>query len=110
MFYCRYENDPEGLDNTYAWLVDANGNASTNTYAPFGIGRYSETAGDVKYLIGVAKFNEPKTVNNASTGMQAQYRVTRGLNANFSAPPLTASDEVDFTLQEFKVITTITTD
>ena len=110
MFYCRYENDPEGLDNTYAWLVDANGNASTNTYAPFGIGRYSETAGDVKYLIGIAKFNEPKTVNDASTGMQAQYRVTRGLNANFSAPPLTASDEVDFTLQEFKVITTITTD
>ena len=49
-------------------------------------------------------------MNNASTGMQAQYRVTRGLNANFSAPPLTASDEVDFTLQEFKVITTITTD
>jgi len=62
------------------------------------------------FFLCIAKFNEPKTVNNASTGMQAQYRVTRGLNANFSAPPLTATDEVDFTLQEFKVITTITTD
>jgi adhesin/invasin len=53
-FYCRYENDAEGLDNTYAWLVDANGNASTNQ-------NYSETAGDVKYLIGIAKFNEPQS-------------------------------------------------
>ena len=61
-------------------------------------------------LINEKVLGKPKTVNNASTGMQAQYRVTRGLNANFSAPPLTASDEVDFTLQEFKVITTITTD
>ncbi|MDA9096931.1 hypothetical protein N9J50_01210 [Methylophilaceae bacterium] len=33
---------------------------------------YSEAAGDVKYLIGIAKFNESKTVNTASTGMQAQ--------------------------------------
>ena len=110
MFYCRYENDPEGLDNTYAWLVDANGNASTNTYGPFGTGRYSETAGDIKYLIGIAKFNEPKTVNDASTGMQSQYRVSRGLNVDFTLPPATASNEVNFNLQEFKVITTITTD
>ena len=103
MFYCRYENDAEGLDNTYAWLVDANGNASTNP-------NYSETAGDVKYLIGIAKFNEPKAVNDTSTGMQAQYRVSRGLNVDFTLPPATASNEVNFNLQEFKVITTITTD
>jgi hypothetical protein len=102
-FYCRYENDAEGLDNTYAWLVDANGNASTNP-------NYSETAGDVKYLIGIAKFNEPKAVNDASTGMQSQYRVSRGLNVDFTLPPATASNEVNFNLQEFKVITTITTD
>ena len=102
-FYCRYENDAEGLDNTYAWLVDANGNASTNP-------NYSETAGDVKYLIGIAKFNEPKAVNDTSTGMQAQYRVSRGLNVDFTLPPATASNEVNFNLQEFKVITTITTD
>jgi hypothetical protein len=102
-FYCRYENDAEGLDNTYAWLVDANGNASTNP-------NYSEAAGDVKYLIGIAKFNEPKAVNDTSTGMQAQYRVSRGLNVDFTLPPATASNEVNFNLQEFKVITTITTD
>jgi hypothetical protein len=108
MFYCRYENDPEGLDNTYAWLVDANGNPSTNTYGPFGTGRYSETAGDVKYLIGIAKFNEPKTVNDASTGMQSQYRVSRGLNVDFTV--VGGVQEVNFNLQEFKVITTITTD
>ena len=108
MFYCRYENDPEGLDNTYAWLVDANGNPSTNTYGLFGTGRYSETAGDVKYLIGIAKFNEPKTVNDASTGMQSQYRVSRGLNVDFTL--VGGVQEVNFNLQEFKVITTITTD
>ena len=101
MFYCRYENDPEGLDNTYAWLVDANGNASTNP-------NYSETAGDVKYLIGIAKFNEPKAVNDASTGMQSQYRVSRGLNVDFTV--VGGVQEVNFNLQEFKVITTITTD
>ena len=98
MFYCRYENDPEGLDNTYAWLVDANGNASTNI-------NYSESAGDVKYLIGIAKFNEPKTVNNASTGMQAQFVVTRALSVGFSL-----GNVVNYGLNEFKVLTEITTD
>jgi len=100
-FYCRYENDAEGLDNTYAWLVDGNGNASTNP-------NYSEAAGDVKYLIGIAKFNEVETVNDDSTGMQAQYRVTRGLNVDFT--DVGGVQEVNFNLQEFKVITTITTD
>ena len=98
MFYCRYESDPEGLDSTYAWLVDANGNASTN-------GTYSETAGHVKYLIGIAKFNEPKTVNNASTGMQAQFVVTRALRVVFSV-----GNVVSYGLNEFKVLTEITTD
>ena len=97
-FYCRYENDAEGLDNTYAWLVDANGNASTN-------GTYSETAGHVKYLIGIAKFNESKTINNDSTGMQAQFVVTRALDIDFSA-----GNVVNFGLNEFKVLTTITSD
>ena len=97
-FYCRYESDPEGLDNTYAWLVDASGNASTNI-------NYSESAGDVKYLIGIAKFNEPKTVNNASTGMQAQFVVTRALSVGFSD-----GNVVNYGLNEFKVLTEITTD
>jgi hypothetical protein len=100
-FYCRYENDAEGLDNTYAWLVDANGNASTNP-------NYSEAAGDVKYLIGIAKFNEVETVNDDSTGMQAQYRVSRGLKVDFTE--INGVQEVNFNLQEFKVVTTITTD
>ena len=100
-FYCRYESDPEGLDNTYAWLVDANGNASTNP-------NYSEAAGDVKYLIGIAKFNEVETVNDDSTGMQAQYRVSRGLKVDFTE--INGVQEVNFNLQEFKVVTTITTD
>ena len=98
--FCVIEGDAEGLDNTYAWLVDANGNASTSN-------SYSESAGAVKYLIGIAKFNESKTVNSASTGMQAQFRVTRGLNVDFtSVSPVT----VNFGLNEFKVVTTITTD
>ena len=96
-FYCRYEGDAEGLDDTYAWLVDANGNASTNT-------NYSESAGDVKYLIGIAKFNEPKTVNTASTGMQAQFVVTRALSVGFSD-----GNVVNYGLNEFKVLTEITT-
>ena len=96
-YYGRYENDPEGLDNTYAWLVDANGNASTNP-------SYSETAGDVKYLIGIAKFNNPKTLNSDSTGMQAQFVVTRALNISIDG------GEVNFGLNEFKVLTEITTD
>jgi hypothetical protein len=100
-FYCRYENDAEGLDNTYAWLVDANGNASTNP-------NYSENAGDVKYLIGIAKFNVSKVVNDDSTGMQSQYRVSRGLNVDFTV--VNGVQEVNFNLQEFKVVTTITTD
>ena len=100
-YYCRYENDAEGLDNTYAWLVDANGNASTNP-------NYSEAAGDVKYLIGIAKFNEVETVNDDSTGMQAQYRVSRGLKVDFTE--INGVQEVNFNLQEFKVVTTITTD
>jgi hypothetical protein len=97
MFYCRYESDPEGLDSTYAWLVDANGNASTE-------GDYSEDAGDVKYLIGIAKFNNPKTLNSDSTGMQAQFVVTRALNISIDG------GEVNFGLNEFKVLTEITTD
>ena len=96
-FYCRYEGDAEGLDDTYAWLVDVNGNASTNR-------NYSDAAGDVKYLIGIAKFNESKIVNTASTGMQAQFSVTRGLLLDF------ADNTIAFGLQEFKVVTTITTD
>mgnify|MGYP007072421490 CR=1 FL=1 len=98
-FYCRYESDPEGLDNTYAWLVDASGNASTNI-------NYSESAGDVKYLIGIAKFNNPKTLNNDSTGMQAQFVVTRALNVAFDIN----TGDVNFGLNEFKVLTEITTD
>ena len=82
-------------------MVDGNGNASTNP-------NYSEAAGDVKYLIGIAKFNEVETVNDDSTGMQAQYRVTRGLNVDFT--DVGGVQEVNFNLQEFKVITTITTD
>jgi len=101
MFYCRYEDDSEGLDDTYAWLVDANGNASTNA-------NYSENAGDVKYLIGIAKFNVSKVVNDDSTGMQSQYRVSRGLNVDFTV--VNGVQEVNFNLQEFKVVTTITTD
>ena len=98
-FYCRYESDPEGLDNTYAWLVDASGNASTNI-------NYSESAGDVKYLIGIAKFNNPKTLNNDSTGMQAQFVVTRALNVAFDIN----TGAVNFGLNEFKVLTEVTTD
>jgi hypothetical protein len=97
-YYGRYENDPEGIDNTYAWLVDANGNASTNP-------NYSETAGDVKYLIGIAKFNNPKTLNSDSTGMQAQFVVTRALNVDFNA-----LFQLNYGLNEFKVLTEITTD
>ena len=97
MFYCRYESDPEGLDSTYAWLVDANGNASTNI-------NYSESAGDVKYLIGIAKFNESKILNNDSSGMQAQFVVTRALDISI------VGGEVNFGLNEFKVLTEITTD
>ena len=100
-FYCRYEDDSEGLDDTYAWLVDANGNASTNA-------NYSENAGDVKYLIAIAKFNVSKVVNDDSTGMQSQYRVSRGLNVDFTV--VNGVQEVNFNLQEFKVVTTITTD
>ena len=100
-FYCRYEDDSEGLDDTYAWLVDANGNASTNA-------NHSENAGDVKYLIGIAKFNVSKVVNDDSTGMQSQYRVSRGLNVDFTV--VNGVQEVNFNLQEFKVVTTITTD
>jgi len=96
-YYGRYENDPEGLDNTYAWLVDANGNASTNP-------SYSENAGDVKYLIGIAKFNESKILNNDSSGMQAQFVVTRALDISI------VGGEVNFGLNEFKVLTEITTD
>ena len=97
-FYGRYESDPEGLDNTYAWLVDANGNASTESV-------YSEDAGDVKYLIGIAKFNNPKTLNSDSTGMQAQFVVTRALNVFFSE-----GGQLNYGLNEFKVLTEITTD
>ena len=99
-FYCRYEDDVEGLDNTYAWLVDANGNKSINA-------SYSETAGDVKYLIGIAKFNDPKTLNSDSTGMQAQFVVTRALNIGIvgGGPRM-----VNFGLNEFKVLTEITTE
>ena len=97
-FYGRYESDPAGLDNTYAWLVDANGNAST-------FSNYSENAGEVKYLIGIAKFNNPKTLNSDSTGMQAQFVVTRALNVDFNA-----LFQLNYGLNEFKVLTEITTD
>ena len=39
---------------------------------------YSVTTGNVKYLIGIAKFNESKAVNDDSTGMHFQHRVSIG--------------------------------
>ena len=49
-----------------------------------------------------------KVVNDDSTGMQSQYRVSRGLNVDFTV--VNGVQEVNFNLQEFKVVTTITTD
>ena len=93
-FYCRYENDAEGLDDTYAWLVDSAATKSTTT-------AYSTSAGEVKYLIGIAKFSSSKTVDDASSAMEASFRVTRGLNIDFT------STTVGFGLNEFKVLTTV---
>ena len=62
----------------------------------------------MKYLIGIAKFNEVETVNDDSTGMQTQYRLSIGLKVDFTE--INGVQEVNFNLQEFKVVTTITTD
>jgi len=94
-FYNRYEGDAEGLDDTYAWLIDADGNASV-------ISDYSGDAGDVKYLIGVAKYGTAKTVTDATKTMEAQFRVTRGLNVGFNG-----DGDVNFGINEFKVFTDI---
>ena len=96
-FYCRYENDAEGLDDTYAWLVDADGNLSTST-------NYSSSPGDVKYIIGVAKYNTPIVVNDNTQGGEAQIRVSRGLKIYFFSDG--GGDRVNFGLQEFKTLTT----
>ena len=93
-FYNRYEGDAEGLDDTYAWLVDSDGNASTSI-------NYSSSAGDVKYLIGVEKFTTSKTVSDSTSAMEAQFRVTRGLKIDFT------STTVNYNLQEFKVVTDV---
>lgn len=94
-FYCQYENDAEGLDNTYAWLVDADGNISTSS-------NYSENSGDVKYLIGVATYNSPLIVNDSTQGGEAQFRVTRGLRI------ITNGDgKINYNIQEFKVLTSV---
>jgi hypothetical protein len=93
-FYCRYEGDAEGLDDTYAWLVDSDGTKSTSI-------SYSSSSGDVKYLIGIAKFSSSKTVTDASTAMEAQFRVTRGLKVDF------VGSNVNYNIQEFKVLTTV---
>lgn len=94
-FYNRYENDSEGLDDTYAWLIDTDGNASANLL-------YSSTSGNVKYLLGVAKFSSAKTVTDATSTMEAQFVVTRGLSISFPATNI-----VNFGINEFKVITTV---
>ena len=96
-FYCRYENDAEGLDDTYAWLVDADGNLSTST-------NYSSSPGDVKYIIGVAKYNTPIVVNDNTQGGEALIRVSRGLKIYFFSDG--GGDRVNFGLQEFKTLTT----
>ena len=93
-FYNRYEGDLEGLDDTYAWLVDSDGNASSSI-------SYSAAVGDVKYLIGVAKFTSSKTVSDSTSAMEAQFRVTRGLKIDFT------STQVNYNLQEFKVVTDV---
>jgi len=93
-FYCRYEGDAEGLDDTYAWLVDSDGTKSTTI-------DYSSDTGDVKYLIGIAKFSSSKTVTDATTAMEAQFRVTRGLKIDFTGTT------VNYNIQEFKVLTTV---
>ena len=58
----------------------------------------------MKYLIGIAKFNESKILNNDSSGMQAQFVVTRALDISI------VGGEVNFGLNEFKVLTEVTTD
>jgi hypothetical protein len=94
-FYCRYETD-DGLDYTYAWLVDGNGELATETsYSSSG------ASNKVKYLIGVAKFTSPKKVSDATEAMEAQFRVTRALNVGISGGTVT------FGMNEFKVITTV---
>lgn len=93
-FYCRYEGDAEGLVDTYAWLVDADGTKSTTI-------DYSSDSGDVKYLIGIAKFSSSKTVTDSTSTMEAQFRVTRGLKVDF------VGGGINFNIQEFKVLTTV---
>jgi hypothetical protein len=93
--YNRFENDSEGLDDTYAWLIDEDGNASTSLV-------YSSGSGNVKYLLGVAKFSSAKTVTNSTSSMEAQFVVTRGLSISFPATNI-----VNFGINEFKVITTV---
>ncbi len=93
-FHCSYENDPENLDDTYAYLVDSSGQLS-NT-ASFGAG-----AGQVKMLLGFAKFRTPITINSSTSVFEAQFRVKRGLDVQING------SQVSFYGREFKVITTV---
>jgi len=93
-FHNSYENDAEGLDDTYAYLVDSNDNLST-------IHAFGSAPGQVKKLIGFARYNTPLVFDAYTSTFEAQFRVTEGLTIDFDNFGGTAMYS-----SKFKVITT----
>jgi hypothetical protein len=91
-FHCSYyslSDSNDGLDPTHAFMLDSS------------LALESSNASDVAYLLGIASFRSLKTKDNDTTAYEVQFKVTRGMTVNISAP------NIGLYLTEFKTITNL---
>ncbi len=97
-FHCNYNSAADiasRLDPTHAFLLDSLGNLSTNP-------NFSNTPGDVQYMLGIATFINQVVVDDNSSAMVLEFKVTRGLTVDYRNP-----SSIGLYLSEFKTVTKI---
>ncbi len=97
-FHCNYNSAADiaaRLDPTHAFLLDSLGNLSTNP-------NFSSAPGDVQNMLGIATFINPVKVDDNSSAMVVEFKVTRGLTVDFRNPT-----SINLYLSEFKTVTKI---
>lgn len=105
-FYCNFYSSglfsdvSEGLDPTTAILIDTN-------YDLAYLESYGSSVGQVKYLLGIATYNSPLVINESTSAIDTQFKVTRGFRViygnNIYGGGL--ANQVNLGLLEWKTVT-----
>ena len=106
-FYCNfYSTGPfsdvsENLDPTTAILLDKDFNLSSSE-------QYGSGTGQVQYLLGIATYNSPLVINDNTSAIDTQFKVTRGFHVYYGDNLYSAwgvSRQVNLGLLEWKTVT-----